>query len=232
MILRILSAARAGLAGHWRRAAGLLLIAACCAIGLHRTAYAANEDERVIFIQYHLVASWAKAGSFEAAPRKLWRFKDHHLRYEEPRNPANGSEVLLVANAPDAWLINRTTRKGSHMVDPGPTFNVVFPVFQAGAPASLRRLQMGREMEFFESRNAKVEADEVVDGVACKVMKLELDDTVVTLWVDKAAARPHQVAMRTPKVEYAVRYDVYRREAAVDMSLFTKPADVEIEASK
>jgi hypothetical protein len=91
---------------------------------------------------------------------------------------------------------------------------------------------MGKELEFFESRNATVEADQVVDGVACKVMKLEMADTIVTLWVDKAASRPYQVAMRTPKVEYAVRYDVYRRDGTLDMSLFAKPADVEIEASK
>ena len=232
MILRILRTVRSALAGWSHRAAGLLLVAACCLAASVQTASAANEEDRITFIQYRLIASWVKEGSFEAAPRKLWRYKDHHLRYEEPRNPANGSEVLLIANAPDAWLINRTTRTGSHMVDPGPTFNVLFPVFQGGAPGSLQRLQMGREVEFFQTRNAEALAEEVIEGVACKVMKLELADTTATLWIDKNSSLPRQVRMRTPKVEYAVRYDIYRNDGTVDMALFAKPADVEISASK
>ncbi len=232
MILRILRTVRSGLAGWSHRAAGLMLVAAFCLAGGLQAASAADGQERVTFIQYRLIASWAKEGSFDAAPRKLWRYKDHHLRYEEPRNPANGSEVLLIANAPDAWLINRTTRTGSHMVDPGPTFNVLFPVFQGGAPASLQRMQMGREVEFFQTRNAEVLPDEVIEGVACKVLKLEVADTTATLWIDKNSSLPRQARMRTPKVEYAVRYDVYRVDGPLDMALFAKPADVEISASK
>lgn len=233
MTFRILRNFRSALTRWGRRSVGLPLLAAALSIvGALGTASAAEGEERVTFIQYHLVASWVKADSFEGAPRKLWRYKDHHLRYEEPRNPANGSEILLIANAPDAWLINRTTRTGNHMVDPGPTFNVLFPVFQGGAPASLQRLQMGREVEFFQTRNAEVLADEAIDGVACKVMKLELGDTAATLWIDRSTSLPRQVSMRNPKVEYAVRYDVYRVDGALDMALFAKPTDVEISKGK
>jgi hypothetical protein len=187
------------------------------------------DAERMTYIEYRVVASGIAADSFDGAPRKLWRLGDRMLRFEEPRNPANGAETLLVANLPDAWLVDRGRGKGSHMTDPGPTYNVIFPVFQAGAPAALKSLQMGREKDFLEARGTQAGAGESIDGKACTVLTWELDDTRVKLWVDAESGLPRQISMRTSQVEYAIRYDVYRTDLAPDAALFKKPEGVEIE---
>ena len=105
----------------------------------------------------------------------------------------------------------------------------MFPVFQSGAPAALKPLQMGRERAFLESRGTMGAPDESIDGKPCKVLTWELDDTAVKLWVDADSNVPRQISMRTPKVEYAIRYDVYRTDLAPDPALFRKPEGVEIE---
>ncbi len=185
-------------------------------------------DERMTYIEYHVLASSIAPDSFDGARRKLWRLGDGKLRLEEPLNPKNGAQTLLVANLPDAWLVDRARGKGSHMTDPGPTYNVVFPVFQVGAPVALNSLQMGREKAFLESRGTAGAADEVIEGKPCKVLTWELDDTSVKLWVDAGSNVPRQISMRTPQVEYAIRYDVYRTDLVPDVALFAKPEGVEI----
>lgn len=217
-----------GLPNRGRRA-WIATVASTAVLSTFLPPRALADDERMTYIEYHVIASWITPDSFDGARRKLWRLGDRMLRFEEPLNPKNGAQTLLVANLPDAWLIDRAHGKGSHMTDPGPTYNVVFPVFQAGAPAALKSLQMGRERTFLEARGTKDAPDEPIDGKPCKVLTWELDDTAVKLWVDADSNLPRQISMRTPKVEYAVRYDVYRTDLAPDAALFKKPDGVEIE---
>jgi len=212
-----------------RRRAWIATAASAAALSTLLPLRVLADDERMTYIEYHVVASWIAPDSFDGARRKLWRLGDRMLRFEEPRNPGNGAETVLIANLPDAWLVDRAHGKASHMIDPGPTFNVVFPVFQSGAPAALKALQMGREKTFLEARGTQGAPDEPIDGQPCKVMTWELDDTAVKLWVDAESEVPRQISMRTSKVEYAIRYDVYRTNLTPDPALFKKPEGVEIE---
>lgn len=200
--------------------------------GIAAPAMAAEEASTMTYIEFRMTADWIKPDSFNAVTRKLWRHEDSRLRMEEPRNPGNGVELVMIANLPDAWMVDRVKKVGRHFVDPGPTYNVVFPVFQAGAPAEMKGFQMGREIAFM-SQQADVDRGEAVLGdVACTTYLYKTGDAEVRLWVDKATGHPLQASLKTPKIAYTVRYEVYRTGVPVDASLFRLPEGIQIEEAK
>src|SRR4249920_3685354 len=113
-----------------------------------------SADRSMVYIEYRFIAVNIKPGSFEASVRKLWRYKDSYARVEEAPNPQTGIHGLLIANAPNSYLINRNTKVARHVVDPGPTYNVVIPVFPSERDGKLKGLQMGRELAFFKANGA------------------------------------------------------------------------------
>lgn len=193
---------------------------------------AAEEPSTMTYIEFRMTADWIKADSFNAVVRKLWRHAESRLRMEEPRNPGNGVELVMIANLPDAWMVDRVKKVGRHFVDPGPTYNVVFPVFQAGAPAELKGFQMGREIAFMGRQSDVERGEAVLGGVSCTTYLLKAGDAEVRLWVDKASGHPVQASLKTPKIAYDVRYEVYRTGVPFDAALFQLPEGIQVEEAK
>ncbi|MBI1398239.1 MAG: hypothetical protein GC151_19875 [Betaproteobacteria bacterium] len=185
-------------------------------------------DARMTVIEFHFVAAWIKPDSFDGETRKLWRYKDRFLRFEEPLNPVTGAQGLLVTNEPDTWVVDQVSKRGHHGIDPGPTYNVVFPVFPSGMPDSLKGLQMGREAAFFQSHGGVPQSPETLDGIECDVLKIDQDGTELRLWLRQGTNKAVQVSLKNEKVEYAVRYDKYANDVPLDMTLFSEPAGVDM----
>lgn len=192
----------------------------------------AADDAPMTYIEFRMIASWIKPDSFNAVTRKLWRHQNGRLRMEEPRNPDNGAEMTMIANLPDAWMVDRAKKVGRHFVDPGPTFNVIFPVFQAGAPAMLRAFQMGRELAFFKEQTDVERGEDTLDGAACDTYAARIDTAEVRLWVDKVSGHPRQASLKTDKIAYSVRYETYRSDVPLDATLFALPDGIEVTEPK
>jgi hypothetical protein len=193
---------------------------------------AANAADRsMVYIEYRFIAVNIKPGSFEASVRKLWRYTDSYARLEEVPNPQTGIHGLLITNAPNSYLINRYTKVARHVVDPGPTYNVVIPVFPSEREGKLKRLQMGRELAFFRANGAVPAPNEPVDTAMCSVLRAKVEDSEIKLFLDKESQQPRQVSIRNPRSEYAVRYVRYRTDLPVDLSLFAVPKDVQVTRS-
>jgi hypothetical protein len=190
---------------------------------------AANAADRsMVYIEYRFIAVNIKPGSFEASVRKLWRYKDSYARVEEAPNPQTGIHGLLIANAPNSYLINRNTKVARHVVDPGPTYNVVIPVFPSERDGKLKGLQMGRELAFFKANGAVALPDEPIDIAMCSVLRARVEDSEIKLFLDRDSKQPRQVSIRNPRSEYAVRYVRYLTDLPVDLSLFSVPKDVQV----
>jgi hypothetical protein len=190
---------------------------------------AANAADRsMVYIEYRFIAVNIKPGSFEASVRKLWRYRDSYARLEEAPNPQTGIHGLLIANAPNSYLINRNTKVARHVVDPGPTYNVVIPVFPSERDGKLKGLQMGRELAFFQANGAVALPDEPIDIAMCSVLRARVEDSEIKLFLDKDSKQPRQVSIRNPRSEYAIRYVRYLTDLPVDLSLFSVPKDVQV----
>lgn len=100
-------------------------------------------------------------GSFAAQPKVFYRAGDRYCRIEEATDTEHGLHLLMIVNEPDYWTVNLLAKTAQHSVDPGPTFNCHLPIFAYGNPKSLddetkeiRKLEFGRELEFFESKGS------------------------------------------------------------------------------
>ncbi|HZM43518.1 MAG TPA: hypothetical protein VFC14_01720 [Burkholderiales bacterium] len=185
-------------------------------------------DDSMTYIEYRVLAPSIKPGTFEGAVRKLWRYTDSYARVEEVPNPQTGIHGLLISNAPNSYLINRYNNVAQHIVDSGPTFNVIVPVFPSERSPQFKGLQMGRELAFLTSNGATEGSDETIDGVSYRVFVLKLEDSEIKLLLDKRTKQPRQLSIRNPRVQYALRYDAYRTDVPVDLTLFSVPQDVRI----
>ena len=193
----------------------------------------AADDAKMTFIEYQLVAFGLAPDSFMAQPKKLWRVGDTHLRLEEVVNPETKEQRLVVVAQPDIWVIERTGKRGRHERDPGPTYKVKFPVFAGDANDELTKLEMGSEIEYFNSRGAKDAGEKNIAGITCKEVVAELAGRKVSLFTRKTDGLPFQVVVTVGERALAVRYLRYEAGLAVDKSLFVPPAGVQIdEAAK
>src|SRR5262245_21903422 len=152
----------------------LTLLIALLAPAVH--AADGSADRSMVYIEYRFIAVNIKPNSFEASVRKLWRYTDSYARLEEAPNPQTGIHGLLIANAPNSYLINRYTKVARHVVDRGPTYNVIIPVFPSEREGKLKQLQMGRELAFFRASGAVVFPDEPVDTNSCSVLAAKVVD--------------------------------------------------------
>jgi len=181
-----------------------------------------SADRSMVYIEYRFIAVNIKPNSFEASVRKLWRYTDSYARLEEAPNPQTGIHGLLITSAPNS-------SDPRHVVDRGPTYNVIIPVFPSERDGKLKQLQMGRELAFFRANGAIAALDEPVDTAMCTVLRAKVDDSEIKLFLDKGSPQqPRQVWIRNPRSEYAVRYLRYRTDLPVDLSLFAVPKDVQI----
>lgn len=167
-------------------------------------------------------------GAFELKPLEYWRIGFRYLRLQEQPDPEQGIHGLIVANAPDSWMINLYTNEARHMVDRGETTNVHAPALPPHAgPSPLTDLEIGREVEFFQRHNAKPAGSALIDDVPTKATTLTFGGTVLTLHVRENGA-PFKLSVGMGEESFAYRYDLYETGLALDLTLFTPPEGVRI----
>jgi hypothetical protein len=184
-------------------------------------------DDKMFFAEYRVVSETLPASSPELQPRKIWRLGKAFLRFEDVTNPETKTLALVIVNEPDIWIIDRNKNEGQHALDPGPQYEVHFPIFPREKSDKLKQLEFGSEFSFFKNRGAEELKSQTVDGIKCKVYRLELDNRKVTLFM-KPDNLPLQIEVQSTEVKYAVRFLKYDPNQKPDMNLFKIPPGIKI----
>jgi hypothetical protein len=184
-------------------------------------------DDKMLFAEYRVVSADLPDSSPEAQPRKIWLLGKEYLRFEDVPNPETKVHGLIIVNEPDIWIIDRNKGEGQHAIDPGPQYAIHFPIFSREQSAKLKRLEFRSERKFFQDNGAKELASQTVDGITCRLYRLELDDRELTLFL-KPDNRPLQIELQSDGVKYAVRFLRYDPDQKPDMTLFSVPPGIKI----
>lgn len=184
-------------------------------------------DEKMLYVEYRLVSNQIAADSFDAQTKKLWRIGNNYLRFEDAPNPQTKIHGLIIVAEPDIWIVDRNTNRAQHTVDPGPNYKIHFPLFASEVSEKLRALEFGHELEYFRDNDAKEFPAQDVDGIRCKLLRLQLDDREVTLFLMTNGA-PLQIAVKSPEYEYTMRFLRYEPDRKPDKLLFQLPPGVQL----
>ncbi|MBI3528173.1 MAG: hypothetical protein HY067_09405 [Betaproteobacteria bacterium] len=184
-------------------------------------------DDRMLYVEYQLAGKQIAADSFDAQSKKVWRIGRDYLRFEDAPNPQTKVHGLIIVAEPDIWIVDRNTNQAQLAVDPGPNYKIHFPLFASEASQKLRELEFGHELEYFHESDAKELPAQDVDGFRCKVLRLQIDDREVTLFL-KTNDTPLQIAVKSPEYEYAMRFLRYEPDRKPDKLLFQLPLGVQL----
>ena len=184
-------------------------------------------DDKMLYVEYQFIGKKITPDSFDAQVKKVWRIGKDYLRFEDAPNPQTRIHGLIIVAEPDIWIVDRNTNQAQHTVDPGPNYKIHFPLFASETSDKLREIEFGHELEFFYANDAKVLPAEEVEGIRCKLLRLDIDDHEVTLYM-KTTGTPLQIAVKAPEYEYTMRFLRYDPDRRPDKLLFQLPAGVQI----
>ena len=183
--------------------------------------------DKMLYVEYRFVDKQTAADSFDAQTKKVWRIDKDFLRFEDAPNPQTKIHGLIIVAEPDIWIVDRNTNQAQHTVDPGPVFKIDFPLLASEKIEKLRKLEFGHELEYFQENGAKQLPAQDVDGVRCRVLRLQIEDREVTLFL-KTDNTPLQIAVKSPNYEYAMRFLRYEPDRKPEMLLFQLPPGVQL----
>jgi hypothetical protein len=184
-------------------------------------------DDKMLYVEYRLTGKQIAEGSFDAEIKKVWRIGDSYLRFDDAPNPQTKIHGLIIVAEPDIWIVDRNTNQAQHTVDPGPNYKVHFPLFASETSEKLREIEFGRELEYFRDNNAKELPVQDVDGFRCKLLRLEIEDREVTLFL-KTNDTPLQIVVKSPDYEYAMRFLRYEPDRKPEKLQFQLPPGVQL----
>lgn len=175
-------------------------------------------------------------GHFAALPKTIYRQGTLFARIEEEPDQANNIHGLIVMNNRDSWIVNRSTKTGTHVIDVDETPGVHAPILagfqaQTNFPSVLTELEFGCEVEFFDVQKSPVTP---LSGDTQGRVKQALGSNgwmAVLVRAGGSGAPQNLVLMKGDDVVFAVRYLAYERGVAND-GLFLRPAGITYEEAK
>ncbi len=180
-----------------------------------------SDTMKMINISFRFSSPSYKPGDFIATPRKVWRSGTKYARNQESLDTAQDLHMLSISNAPDLWVINLFDSTGAHLVDPGPTYNVICPVIEFYGESGVMELEFGSEQSFFDYYGARPLPNEKLNAIDCKVWELPRLQTILRLYVRTDTNLPYAVkSVRSDGFECTAYYDEYVTGLPLDRSLF------------
>lgn len=171
-----------------------------------------------------------KSDSFHSKPKTLYRIGNKYARMEEAEDTQNGLKLLIIVSEPDIWQINLQDKSGRHIVDPGPSYNFYAPiVYSEGAPKELSNLELGEEIKFMKTHEAKKSSGHEIKGIKCDRYEVTLEGYGIHLFTKENAEIPQKVVVsHGGKVLISLFYDEYEVGLEPKMDLFVVPKEVTI----
>lgn len=187
----------------------------------------------------HLQSPDVPEGSFAAQPKTMYRAGTRYCRIEEMPDTEHGIHGLAVINEPDTWLVNLLTKTAQHQVDHGPTFNCRLPMFIVGEDVKsaadthspLMELEFGRELSYFQEKQAASQPGPTLQGKSTKAYTVEIGDSQLLLFTSGTPEKPVAVARQHGGKRDIYWYGTYE-QVPFDAKLFAKPEGVKVEDAK
>ncbi|MEK6375431.1 MAG: hypothetical protein AABO58_22365 [Acidobacteriota bacterium] len=172
-----------------------------------------------------------QAGSFASRPKTVYRLGAKFARVEEQADREQNLHLLLVASAPDSWVVNRLDATGRHFVDPDPKGNVSVPLFPPGSfdqsfPTELTAIQMGCEIAFFESHRSPIKALKTRDGDKVQQAFGVGGWKLVLVRRDEKGPPEMLFVFHGNDIALVLRYLTFEEFPSPDMELFAKPKGI------
>lgn len=183
-------------------------------------------------IEYRYSGYRAPENSHITLPRKLWRGGNHYLRIDKLTDPDRQQHQSIISTAPHSWYLNHSNNSARHVIDPGPTFNIIVPAFPAVNSSKLRNLQLGQEVAFFNSLEDVNRTEGELNNLAVMIDTAELDDFVIKLHRSKQTELPVQLSISEGENTMVISYDRYQRGLPYDPALFKLPENIRIQAAE
>ncbi len=171
------------------------------------------------------------ATSFDAMPKTLYRLGTTYGRSEEQPDPRRRLHGLVIVAEPKVWMINRISKTGRLLLDPGPSYDFHAPVIPAAAGTAdnpLDGLEFGMEYDFMAAHQA-TSTTATVKGKTYDQLTVTRGDHEITLLSRPGTRTPFRLTVaRGPAVLAEYEYDEYLTDLAPQMDLFEPPADITI----
>lgn len=200
---------------------------------------AQQAHKEMVHIKIKLIDPAPAAGTFAAEPKEYWRSGKVFARMAEgpdykfqptPKSKPMSIQQLMIINEPDIWLLDLMSKKGKHIVDPGPTFVVHMNMFDKTLP-ELGKLEYGGELAFFKEHSARAFDGPAVNGKPTTKFELTLSEHQLTLLVDKSNNPVRMTWINPAKKSYTLEYMVYEM-TKFDPSLFKLPSGFQMQEIK
>jgi hypothetical protein len=187
----------------------------------------------------HLQSQDVPQASFAAQPKTMYRAGTRYCRIEELPDAEHGIHGLVVINEPDIWLVNLLAKTAQHQLDLGTTSNCRLPVFVTGeyvksgadTHSQLMEPEFGRELAYFEEKEATSGPGPVLQGKATKAYTVGIGDVQLVLFTTGTPERPVAMTKQQGNKREVYWYGTYE-EIPFDPKLFAKPEGVKIEDAK
>jgi hypothetical protein len=187
-----------------------------------------SDTSSVVRVTIRMHAPGLRPGDFAGLPKTIWRCGTKYMRADELPDSAHGLQQLILVAEPDCWAINLLSKSGQHIVDQGPGFATICPLFEM-QDSALKKLEVGRELWFFKSSGSKPLSDEKIGDVSCSVWELKLPTWNLKLWISKRSQLPARITRTGPDGSTdTITYDEYQANLPLDRTLFAPPAGIKL----
>jgi hypothetical protein len=170
-----------------------------------------------------------KPGSFAALPKTIYFADPHYARIEDPPDARQGIQKLVVIAEPDAYSVNLTDHKGTHVIDRGGPNDLHLPIVLPFDPkhhlGALDRLEFGAELAFFQAGGAVKEAGPIINAKPTNAWVLKKPNVTATLVVRDDTGTPVTLTWKTGSERHIYEY-ITDQEMPFDPGLFRKPEGV------
>ena len=190
-------------------------------------------DDVMIKVVFRQEAPDIPAGSFALRPKTLYSYKTEQGRVEEVFDPAYNLQQVVIANGKDDWIVNLADKTGTHVIDPGPTYNFYVPIVppdksKPNAKPPLVDFQIGHEFEFMAAQ--KISAKPVTkDHKAALLYECVREGYTLDFYVDPVTNTPIETeVLQGGKLLARLVYLEYNRTLPPDLSLFQPPPNFKI----
>ena len=158
------------------------------------------------------------------------------IRLDYPPNPFATSHMTLVAGEHRSWWINRYNRKAVLRSAPSRKYDAVplysehgLGIYHLGNAELGANLEIGKEVEFLQSRNVSPTGTKVVDGILCDEFRYREEEREFTFRMRRDQSNvPMEIEATNGGVTLArIRFHTYEFSTELESSVFDTQ-DVEI----
>ena len=184
-------------------------------------------------IEFCNISPQINADSFGAKPKIQYIAGETYSRCEEKPDPKEHIHGLIICAEPNIWMINLYTGMGNHIIDPGPTYVAHHNILPPDAPKVFSSLEIGKEMTWFRSQNAKEIGEQQINGKKCQEFEVSIDNYRLVLLVGTENQKPLRIDIfKDDQLYESLKYLSYETGLPFDPILFAPPVGIVINDQK